>query len=153
MLPWGGCSAFPWASGWAQPHPVHIYPVLSGAFAFWTKQRRMTKDCQWGKSLFLITQDFHYYRTYMVPRHEPKLMLREVLHTHNGKQALSSATEVEVKRKQITSTYLNFLNVSLCLTYLVWSSLWRQKRILSLLSYAMLSQEERDLVINSQGAK
>lgn len=46
VLPWGGCSAFPWVSGWVQPHLVHTYPVLLGAFAFWTEQGRTTKDCQ-----------------------------------------------------------------------------------------------------------
>lgn len=55
----------------------------------------------------------------MSPRHEPKLMLCEVLYKQNTPPPFPKylTTEVEVRRKQIKqiiSTYLNFLNY-LCL--------------------------------------
>lgn len=63
VLPWGGCSASPWVSGWVQPHLVHIYPVLLGASAFWTEQERMIKDCQKRKVIILyyLCNSISYY--------------------------------------------------------------------------------------------
>lgn len=130
MLPWGGCSASPWVSGWVQPHLVHIYPVLLGASAFWTEQGRMIKDRQKrrGVILYYLCNSISYYSDSYLGF----LFLWSIFNSLvwakmyvmwgvlENKKTLSFpkylTTEVRVRRKQKISICSNFLN------YLSWHS-------------------------------